>query len=261
MLGQLAVNTMGLPESEASIYIAISHDCDIANDDLELEPEIEFMRGTLVSSSHGNFSDARNARTLCICVRRSGDDQNIKLKIRDRHLIKKTDLLAYEPNSDWNVETKERDTLQWWLASRYFRSAFSDSFETRLEKVKQKIDAALKGLERQVMGLFFLVDDGNNHQLGDLEVHELRVKVVYEPSISEDQRRAVENAANRISSCFTAAYFVASDAGSVWQAIELVGNCELVSTHVFSYADQRSYKCWRLEHRSLREGAELPRQN
>jgi hypothetical protein len=255
VLSAESARKLKLQDSDAFLHIAISHDCDIANENVINEPQIEFMRGKLAYGGQGKFCDAQNARTLRIHIQNSGIPQDIELKIRDRFFIEKKDLLPHTPESECFVQGKNLVVLQRWLAARYWRSAFSNSFEDRLEKVEKKIDKALKGLTNEIEGVYFRVDDGINKELDNSEVHELRMLLVYEASASNEHRKLIDEAAKIIQNAFVTAYLC----NTVWQEIELVGNCDLISTSVFSYEDQRSFKRWRLDHRSLQASVELPK--
>jgi hypothetical protein len=64
ILDEACANALQLLVSDRTIYIAITHDCDIAHENLEIEPEIEFVRATRIDRIDGNFSNAKNSRTL-----------------------------------------------------------------------------------------------------------------------------------------------------------------------------------------------------
>ena len=252
-----SARALGLTDGDDAFYIAISHDCDIAHDNLEVEPEIEFMRAKLADGERANFADAQNARKLRIYMEGLGAEKDVELRMRDRVSVKKDALASHSPHVGYKIAGKNLVTLQWWLAARYLRAAFSNSFEERLERVKSKIAKALRGLVNDVAGVYFKVDDGSNLELERLHVHELRVQLVYQAGVSDERRNLVIEAATKIQDVFIKAY----KREEIWQEIELVGNCDIVSTTVFSYDDQRFFKRWRLDHRSLQVSAELPNQD
>ena len=249
-------DSRGEASESDTFYIAISHDCDIAHDDLAVEPDIEFMCAKLADGERNNFADAQNARKLRIYLEELGVEKDVELKIRDRVSVKKDVLVSHTPDVNFKITGKQLITLQWWLSARYLRAAFSNSFEERLERVKSKIARALRDLVIDVVGIYFKVDDGSNLELENSQVHELRVQLVYQTSVSDERRELVSEAAKKIQDLFIKVY----KPDKIWQEIELVGNCDIVSAKVFSYDDQRSFKRWRLDHRSLQINAELPSQ-
>ena len=67
VLPQEAVEALGFAHTnlpEATCVIVISHDCDIANDDLSAEPDVEVIIGCLPTTTNGNFSWEKTPRTL-----------------------------------------------------------------------------------------------------------------------------------------------------------------------------------------------------
>lgn len=51
-------------EAEAAVVIVISHDCDLANDNLETEPYVEVIIGRRIDKTNGNCTAAKSARIL-----------------------------------------------------------------------------------------------------------------------------------------------------------------------------------------------------
>ncbi|MGL5058541.1 MAG: hypothetical protein ACRC62_01070, partial [Microcoleus sp.] len=49
---------------DAALAIAISHDCDIANDNLDAEPAVEFIFARILEQSNGNYTHGKNPRVL-----------------------------------------------------------------------------------------------------------------------------------------------------------------------------------------------------
>ncbi|KAF1694207.1 hypothetical protein CSC62_12095 [Pseudoxanthomonas jiangsuensis] len=94
------------------------------------------------------------------------------------------------------------------------------------------------------------MDDGAGDNK-DEEPHELRAFVVYDDAESdEDQVAAIKRAVTVIASAFKTKFYDESTA--TWKGIELV-NCDAVSDEIFSFADSKIFKHWRLDHRSLED--------
>jgi hypothetical protein len=71
-----AAQALGLshPESpDSTCVVVISHDCDLANDVLQIEPDVEVIVGRSVPKGDGNYFWAKAPRTLHI---ETGMDQN-----------------------------------------------------------------------------------------------------------------------------------------------------------------------------------------
>lgn len=125
------LETVGHP-IKGSFALAISHDCDIANDDLDAEPVVEFVCGRIVDSVNGNYTFGKNPRILH--VRCSYKDKPAALEVLavTKFAIDKTLLSRFEPDPDVMIEPKDIDILQGWLASRYKRQALPNALVERL---------------------------------------------------------------------------------------------------------------------------------
>ncbi len=52
-----AVGWTGVPDTD--LAIAISHDCDIANDNLDVEPAVEFIFARILTEHNGNSTHGK----------------------------------------------------------------------------------------------------------------------------------------------------------------------------------------------------------
>lgn len=246
-------------ENEANNFVlmAISHDCDIANENLHAEPAVEFLIGKLIDKVDGSFTRAKNARTLHLEFETPEGKKAVAFAIRNRVHVEKADLADHAPDGKWShTSPKGPISLRWWLAARYFRSSFPDSFEARLtqSKLDQKIDKQLSPHGEAVYGIFFLVDDGAGDNRNDDELHELRAVVVYDAETEDAQIKKIKNAAEEIVAAFKSKFY--DNTSGSWRKIELV-SCDAVSDEVFSFANSRVFKQWRLEHRSLEDDGQV----
>jgi hypothetical protein len=71
-----ASQALGLahPETpDATCVVVISHDCDLANDDLQIEPEVEVIIGCHPQKADGNYFWAKAPRTIHLDLLHNGD--------------------------------------------------------------------------------------------------------------------------------------------------------------------------------------------
>lgn len=255
----IALKLVQEAESEHFVFIATSHDCDIANANLRIEPTVEFIRGEVVDKIDGSFTRAKNARILHLEFDTPTGKIAVEFNIRERFDVGKEALADYLPEDNWShCSRMGLGSLRWWLAARYFRSSFPDSFEKHLVQTKldERIDKLLSPLGDAVYGIFFLVDDGSGNNRSDDDTYELRAFVVYDSESDEKQIVAIQKAAKDIDAAFRAK--LQDSRSRHWGKIEMV-SCGAVSDESFSYANSRIFKQWRLEHRSLDdESQELP---
>ena len=145
-----------------AIGVVISHSCDLAQSS-EAEPSVEVIVGRIVAAPDGNFSHAKNARTLHVAADlEQGGTAYVELRATNKRIVGKDRLADYAPDTRRTIPSVERDTLQRWLAARYRRSAFPDEFDRRLSDcgIPAKLSKILAPLGREIVCLFFDIDEG-----------------------------------------------------------------------------------------------------
>ena len=170
---------------DTPLFVVASHDCDLVNDK---EEQLELIPALRVETMGGNYSHAKNARTLHIAFAKGGSDSCIlQLDARQKFSVAKVEFpVKYQSRSELNLAPNDKAVFRSWLASRYSRAAFPDSFNQRLSaKVNGK--SILAGLERlaklhgkHVGGLFFELSETRFSELSESEPYRIRIFVVYE---------------------------------------------------------------------------------
>jgi hypothetical protein len=229
--------------------IIISHDCDLTSDH---ESHVEVIVARTIEKVDNSCTGAKNPRKIHMTLVILGDPStvlHVELKQVDRQAVDKSHFSSIkESGSPFVLPEKEKRCLKQWLASRYARPAFPNSFENRITTVTKKIERILKPSASDLVGLF--VDLGPDRYL-ELEEgcpYVLSIVIVYD-SI-EGGPRARENAeAVRIGleSLFHTEFGVPEDAIEI--ALE---SCKAISDEFMSLRDVRRMDQWRLEHISLR---------
>jgi hypothetical protein len=77
---------------QCTCAIVISHDCDVVNPDLKIEPEVEIIIGRYVDKQDGNYSCAKAPRTLHLEILHQGASKVLELKATAKRQISKTAL-------------------------------------------------------------------------------------------------------------------------------------------------------------------------
>jgi hypothetical protein len=248
----ISLGVVNSTSAERIILVAVSHNCDIVNDRLQVEPEVEFIVGTEIDALDGSYTRAKNARILHVEFNTPDGKKAVAFDIRRKVLIRKYDLVNYFPLQGCIASSpKYLQSLRWWLAGRYLRSSFPDFFDKSLteKKVDEKIDKLLTPFNASVYGFFFLVEKVTDESSGNEELYELRALIVYDSENTEDEEiEKLEMAASNMAAVFEKAFLEKSS--KKWKAIELV-SCDVVSDNAFSYSDLYKYQQWRLEYRSL----------
>lgn len=253
---------LGHPEQGSEMVVIVaSHDCDISQD-VAVEPLIEVIIGRVLgvdaSSPDGNYTHAKNARTLHIPL--AGETiQYVEFVSTNKQSIDKRRLLDYQPNSHYCIEREPKTTFQRWLASRYRRSAFPDEFERRLTKNKlhQKIANAMKKTGDHITAIFFDVDEGKEIvHVGAQDYYCLDIVILYSTSTDAD---AALLAANTAKSTIEAAFKnkLYDERTDQWQEIEL-RYVDAISDEALTYKQSTLMKQWRLDYISLQADPQQP---
>ncbi|WP_158756152.1 hypothetical protein [Dyella sp. S184] len=238
---------MHLPgASHPQLALLVTHDCDICADDA-LEPDVEFIEASIDQRKEGNLTLGKNPRTLQVEAKDCTEEIVLQVAIQNRRRMNKQEFFSNVTKARHQLALREVAVLRRWLAARYTRSAFPNSFQELLDKTKvaEKLDALAKRHGSQIRGVFFDLD---NNQLIELSaekrLHELHIYVVYLQDSSDDD---AERYAKSVEKLFKDAFF---DAEEEWTGIRLL-SCEPYSEDAFSYALALSSKSWLSDHRSF----------
>jgi hypothetical protein len=237
----------GGPES-SDILIVISHDCDLAEDDLEIEPFVELLWAQTVPSAEPDFTHAKSPNTLDLEIRFEYGVRALRLKAYSRLTLPKSKLSGVQPDSRFVFDEKSRGILQSWLAARYKRAALPDALYSHLSAIRRTLQEIGKRSPHAIVG-FFIDHDPVGETTDPEEPYELWITVVYDHSIPGAEHVAVE-AAQKIRTRLERKF--KTDKG--WTSIDL-RYCEACSDREFSLYDAQTLKLYRLEHISLRHSA------
>lgn len=202
-----AVAALGLknPVDEvATTVVVISHDCDVAVDNLDVEPHVEVIVGRLVAVPDGNFTWGKAPRTLHLPMVRDGGEVIIELVSTNKLFVPKSKLAQYEPDSAFVLDGKGLGVLRSWLSARYNRSAFTDAFVDRMRATKLDVRLA-KTLEPHgglISFVNFDIDAGQVVERPAGDPYTLSIVLVYapgdDPDASAEAAEAVVQAVEKI---------------------------------------------------------------
>ncbi len=244
VLAQKDFQAVGLTDvSDAALAIAISHDCDIANDNLDVEPAVEFIFARILEQHDGNFTYGKNPRTLHIDYKYDAQIVWIEL-IASKRLINKDRLDTLQPDETYKLNTNSGQILQSWLASRYRRHALPNSLVDRLRAVFKHIDD--KGKKNSAGILSFRLSYDPEDELPPEEPYELLISIVYIIDKAEYGEMAV-NIASSLKKEFPNLLEKTKDSGTVD-----LRKCEAISEMEFTVRDMRDTVEYHLEHLSYR---------
>ncbi|MDH5553528.1 MAG: hypothetical protein OEX82_09405 [Nitrosomonas sp.] len=250
----VAVGLLKSPESNKHA-IVISHDCDLPNSKEEI---VEVIVGNVIAEADNMFTNARNPRRLHLIFSSSQRNVCIELLHSNRCSIQKSKFTkTLLPNKTLQLEVKEKQALKQWLAARYARPAFPNTFENRLRKkhrrksVEEHISRILKPVSKHLTGVFFDLGEERTSELKKGESYFLKILLVYDATEGgQDAREIAESTASEIETLFHEAYQLP---GSPENEEIMLEKCDAVADTFITLADLRKVDQWRIEYISLRE--------
>ncbi len=89
-------------ETNANLAIAISHDCDIANDNLDAEPAVEFIFARIIKPHNGNYTYGKNPRILHLDYTHDGKQVFLELLASKKVRVQKNVIESIQPDENYS---------------------------------------------------------------------------------------------------------------------------------------------------------------
>ena len=244
-------------EIGSKFYVVVSHDCDLTAT-ADKEPTVEVVATESIQKLGAN-SHSKNARRLDLEFQHGKSVKHLMLFAASKKSVDKDVLFRFQPRSDINLNGDGLVILQRWLAARYSRAAFPESFQNHLSVAPKRgkksflaqIEAILGGGGEHIRGLYFDLDEGQNiEREATDDCYSLGITVLYNSSFDEPvAAEAARKVAAELDSLFSKAFH--TDAENKWHGIKLL-YCDEVSDNALTVAQRELLKEWRLEHLSLK---------
>jgi hypothetical protein len=256
-----AIQSLGLshPETpDSTCVVVISHDCDLANDALQIEPDVEVIVGRHLPKGDGNYFWAKAPRTLHIDVLQNDIAAVVELVATAKRFIPKQALAAFSPDTAYSFPGKSLAALRSWLGIRYNRAAFPDPFVDRLSqsKVDKRLAKIIEPVGNLLSAVYFDVDGGQEIDHSDGSPYELKIVLAY-PAGDDPEQAAdeVEKLEADIQDLFSKKHF--DQATGKWNGVALK-QCMSISEDDLRVSRARLLTQWRLEYMTLRADEEQP---
>jgi hypothetical protein len=240
-------------DADATCVVVISHDCDLANDDLHAEPHVEVIIGRVVSATCGNYSWGKAPRTLHLPVQRNGAMVTVELVTTSKRLVPKSTLASFGPDGAFALDARELDVLRSWLSSRYKRAAFPDAFVRRMDTtgVTKRLAKKLEPHGALISFVYFNLDGGKVLERPVGEPYELSIVLVYPPG--EDPEASADTA-----EALAEAVKEACEARLTDKKQIIIKSCIPISEDDLPVSRARALTHWRLEHMTLKADGDHP---
>ena len=143
-------------------FIIISQSCDIGfyREDEELLVEVLLVKP--VPKPDNSLKQGRNPRRYHLEVRAHGSQTTewFEASIDDRLKIDRHFCADFAPSVEWSLAENEIGNLVKWIVYRYIRSAFPDTFNSRIRGTKSKLKGLLKKEGTQYLsGIYLRITD------------------------------------------------------------------------------------------------------
>lgn len=256
-----AIQALGLshPETpDSTCVVVISHDCDLANHYLQVEPNVEIIIGRHLPVGNGNYFWAKAPRTLHVDVLRDNTPAVVELVATSKSVIPKEALAEFAPDNTYSFSGKSLSALRSWLGVRYNRAAFPDPFVDRLSqfKVDKRLAKIIEPVGNLLSAVYFDVDGGKEIDHSNGSPYDLKIVLVYPPGDDPEQTAAeVEKLEAAIQDLFSKKHF--DQAIEKWNGIAL-NACISISEDDLPVSKARLLTQWRLEYMTLKADEEQP---
>ncbi|UIF88418.1 hypothetical protein [Cupriavidus sp. UYPR2.512] len=233
--------------ADAHCVVVVSHDCDLANDNLTVEPDVEVIVGRIVQKVDGNFTWGKAPRTLHYAATRGGEPVHIELVSTRKQSIAKSELARFEPDETFGLDGKSLAVLRSWLGSRYNRAAFPDAFVKRMASTKadSKLSKALEKSSELISFVYFDVDAGKSIERKEGDPYQLGIVLVFAPGEDVD---ASAEAADRLATEIEDAVRLRLQDGK----FIVLKACFSISEDDLPVSRARTLTQWRLEYMTLK---------
>lgn len=232
---------------DSTCVVVITHDCDLANDNLVVEPAVEIVVGRTVAAPDGNFAWAKAPRTLHYEIQRGGVLGYIELVATSKHQILKSELARFEPDPSFHLSSPFLTILRNWLGSRYNRAAFPDAFVSRMRTTKAdaKLAKVMQDFGANISFIYFDLDNGECIERVEEDPYHLSIVLVFNPG--DDPETAADIADEAADTVEKAVRGRLPEGSSI-----VLESCFAISEEDIPVSKVRVLTQWRLEHMTLK---------
>ena len=221
------------------LIIVISQTCDVVYRNFSAEPFVEFILAS-PTLSQGDFRWGKSPRRYHLELEGLG---SFEVNAHNKSRLPRKILLKYSPNG--TLAGKQLDQFVRWIALRYARSAFPDTFNDRVAPVRDEIKKSLRKNGSDITGIYLYVQD---EELPSKKTYQIHGKAVMEPDSFNDllkRKKAQQAIADMIA-------LLASCEGVKFLKKEI----QVVSEKKLSLDEIRNTKRWDSDSLSFREDKE-----
>jgi len=208
------------------------------------------------------FANAKNPRRLHLAYQKGDEEFVIDLHQTDKQYVGKSSFQEIgQPDDSYYLSDEQKRALKQWLAARYGRPAYPNSFENRLtsrdskkSRLEKEVASVLTEKSEHIIALFFDLDEYRNVELLGDDPYILRIIIAYDAVEGGSQARtSAEEAAAQITRLFHERFGTPDNATDI-----VLEDCTAVADTQLSLADIRKLDQWRLEYVSIQDEPQSP---
>ena len=138
---------------------AVSSDGDIVNDNVMLEPVVEFVGAQMIAVAEPEYTNAKHPSILHLPYLLEGEQAVLELKASPKLGLSKHNLIpALQPDKNFFFDDNTKSILQAWLSFRYRRSDLPRAFVARTMPVWNYLKKEGKKYATHAMGYWVNYD-------------------------------------------------------------------------------------------------------
>lgn len=217
-----------------NVLVLISQDCDLVAS-VDKEPYVEFLAGTSIDSINAMYQYGRNPRVLHVHY----NSGVLNFSINDRFRVRKADFCGDTiRRTSISLESTEKRQILGWIAKRYTRPAFPDTFNERL-KVNQKV---LDSITKSTLSdkIIVILLDVSEEELSPEKNYDIQILIGTESTTSEKE---IDQLERLYEEAFSAIGIV-------------VSNIAVRDETEITLRELRTFKRWDRDYRSFPESTE-----
>lgn len=175
-----AVDLCRRPAAGKRRFVAISQDCDLLADELR-EPYAEFVAGCEIDGDKPEYRNGRNPRVLHVKI---AADRWLEISIHDRFRVSKSALAQLRIDRTAGVAGVDLEALTGWIAKRYTRAAFPDTFNNRLKRADKALEKLFKSKKGRAVTAIFL--NCADRELSEAEDYRVAIRILAPKGVWDD---------------------------------------------------------------------------
>lgn len=171
-----AVGPGGHAASPDDLYVVITQSCDLVHRKIEGEPWCEVLRLRRIPCADATFEHGRNARKLHLVVHENGSPVPCEAVAHDRFFLPREKLIDAPPLAATTLPRDTEKLATQWIARRYSRPAFPDSFNARVASQRTPLKALIEPNHALLRNLYLRLSSFD--ELPDHQPYRLKLLLV-----------------------------------------------------------------------------------